>query len=417
MASTDPSKGTAIRRHLLATPHRMRIRPWRFAAVAALLVLGLVKVSGGLDATASSVAEKQPSLEQCANAAHDCTVNSPSWQTGNLNQSNSVYAEGDSVPYRATMTGLTPEAIYRLTIAWDATSNGLRAIDYLTSYNRTETLAVPCDVTTCGAVGPVQTGIPADPDLGSVVQVAGNFTAWGAQFTASGTVIGDPAAGNLCSGSPCSIGANPSAYSLSGAYTDTAERRISIVFTAKNETAVIAWGGHVASQADWGASNAASSINGSPYHMRIVGFECSSSTNCGSGQRDRSMNANALAAPNSTTTSSSSSTSSTSTTSSTTTSSSSSTSSTSSTSTTSTTEPRVTTTTAVATVIIIAEPITTTTVAAPELPSDELVIFPDLPETGTSWSWRIAVAMGSMILGALVLVYAAIRSAGAGVRQ
>jgi hypothetical protein len=79
-------------------------------------------------------------------------------------------------------------------------------------------------------------------------------------------------------------------------------------------------------------------------------------------------------------------------------------------------------------VIIIAEPITTTTVAAPELPSDELVIFPnlpsdelvifpDLPETGTSWSWRIAVAMGSMILGALVLVYAAIRSAGAGVRQ
>jgi len=246
-------------------------------------------------------------------------------------------------------------------------------------------------------VGPVQTGIPADPDLGSVVQVAGNFTAWGAQFTASGTVIGDPAAGNLCSGSPCSIGANPSAYSLSGAYTDTAERRISIVFTAKNETAVIAWGGHVASQADWGASNAASSINGSPYHMRIVGFECSSSTNCGSGQRDVSMNATALAAPNSTTTSSSSST--------------------SSTSTTSTTEPRVTTTTAVATVIIIAEPITTTTVAAPELPSDELVIFPDLPETGTSWSWRIAVAMGSMILGALVLVYAAIRSAGAGVRQ
>jgi hypothetical protein len=30
-------------------------------------------------------------------------------------------------------------------------------------------------------------------------------------------------------------------------------------------------------------------------------------------------------------------------------------------------------------VIIIAEPITTTTVAAPELPSDELVIFPNLP--------------------------------------
>ena len=399
MASTDPSKGTAIRRHLLATPHRMRIRPWRFAAVAALLVLGLVKVSGGLDATASSVAEKQPSLEQCANAAHDCTVNSPSWQTGTLNQSNSVYAEGDSVPYRATMTGLTPEAIYRLTIAWDATFNGLRAIDYLTSYNRTETLSVPCDVTTCGAVGPVQTGIPADPDLGSVVQVAGNFTAWGAQFTAPGTVIGDPAAGNLCSSSPCSIGANPSAYSLSGAYTDTSERRISIVFTAKNETVVIAWGGHVASQADWGTGNAASSINGSPYHMRIVGFECSSSTNCGSGQLDRSMNATALAAPNSTTTSSSSST--------------------SSTSTTSTTESRVTTTTVVATVIIIAEPTTTTTttIAAPVLPSDELVIFPDLPETGTSWSWRIAAAMGSMILGALVLVYAAIRSAGAGVRQ
>ena len=407
MASTDPGKGTAIRRHLLATPHRMRIRPWRFAAVGALLVLGLVKVSGGLDATASSVAEKQPSLEQCANAAHDCTVNSPSWQTGNLNQSNSVYAEGDSVPYRATLTGLTPEAIYRLTIAWDATKNGLRAIDYLTSYNRTETLAVPCDVTTCGAVGPVQTGIPADPDLGSVVQVAGNFTAWGAQFTAPGTVIGDPSAGNLCSGSPCSIGANPSAYGLTGSYADTAERRISIVFTAKNPTVVIAWGGHVASQADWGAGGAASSINGSPYHMRIVGFECSNSTNCGSGQRDVAMNTKALGA---TTTSSSSSSSS-----------SSSTTSTTDLQVTTTTAVQATTTTAAATAVIVPAPAgdatTTTTVAEPVPPSDELVIFPDLPETGTSWSWRIAAAMGSMILGALVLVYAAIRSTGAGVRQ
>ena len=403
MATADPGTRTAIRRYLLAAPHRLRTRPWRFAAVAALLLLGLVKVSGGADPTAGRSDEKQPDLEQCANSAHDCTVASSSWQTGDLNQSNSSYAEGDSVPYRATLTGLTPEAIYRLTIAWDATKNGLRAIDYLTSYNRTEASAVPCDAATCGAVGPVQTGIPADASLGSVVQVAGSFTAWGAQFTSPGTVIGDPSAGNLCSGSPCSVGANPSAYGLSGSYADTAERRISIVFTAKNATVVIAWGGHVASQADWGAGNAASSINGSPYHMRIVGFECSNSTNCGSGQRDVAMNTKALGSPGTTTTSTSSSSSS---------------SSTSSTSTTSSTAPGATTTTvAAATAVIVPEPTTTTTVAEPVPPSDELVIFPDLPETGTSWSWRIAMAVGALILGALALVYAAVRSAAAGARQ
>lgn len=408
MATTDPGKGTAIRRLLLASPNRMRTRPWRFAAVGALLVLGLVKVSGGIDETASRDAEKQPDLEQCANSAHDCTVGSSSWQTGNLNQSNSVYAEGDSVPYRARLTGLTPEAIYRLTFAWDATKNGLRAIDYLTTYNRTEASAVPCDAATCGAVGPEQVGIPADADLGSVVQIAGSFTMWGAQFTAPGTVIGDPAAGNLCSTSPCSIGANPSAYGLSGTYADTAERRISVVFTAKHETVVIAWGGHVASQADWGAGNAASSISGSPYHMRLVGFECSNSTNCGSGSRDVSMSRKALGEQGTTTTSSSSSSSS-----------SSSTTSTIPNDSTTTTNPQATTTTAAAaTVVIITEPTTTTTtIAAPVPPSDELVIFPDLPETGTSWSWRIAAAMGSMILGALALVYAAVRSAGSGVRQ
>ncbi|HKR23248.1 MAG TPA: hypothetical protein VJS17_11665, partial [Pyrinomonadaceae bacterium] len=70
-----------------------------------------------------------------------------------------------------------------------------------------------------------------------------------------------------------------------------ASTRVSINFTAASSTVVMAWGGHIARAIDWGTGNSASGISGSPYHTRLI------SLNGSGGNQDRSLSANAVAAP------------------------------------------------------------------------------------------------------------------------
>src|SRR5690606_30815798 len=55
-------------------------------------------------------------------------------------------------------------------------------------------------------------------------------------------------------------------------------------------TVVLAWGAHVASQIDWGPGDAAGSVSGSPFHVRLETFDGASA-----GNRERSMQAAAVA--------------------------------------------------------------------------------------------------------------------------
>src|SRR5262245_21594153 len=113
-------------------------------------------------------------LDQWANSAP------ASWQNGNLNESNSVYKEGDSVAYRMKFSGLALGA-HSVTIEWDTTKSGKHAIDYLTSYNRTEAAADPCiGVAGCGS--PTTLAIPDDPNS-SVTQAPGVFTLFNGTIT------------------------------------------------------------------------------------------------------------------------------------------------------------------------------------------------------------------------------------------
>ncbi|MEN9300541.1 MAG: hypothetical protein RLZZ254_322, partial [Actinomycetota bacterium] len=259
------------------TPPPDSRRLWRiagFALIAIALFLTMRFVGDQLFSEAkTNGGAKQPSLEQCANENHDCnTAGSSSWQTGNLNSSSSSYPEGDSVPYRARFDGLVAGETYLVTIEWDALEGGKHAIDYLTTYTRTETNALACDAATCGSATAVTAAIPSDASLGSVPQAAGVFTLYGASFTPSGTVISNPALGNLCDGLPCPTPTNPTGYTIVDSSESSQQKRISVYFTANHETAMLAWGGHIASQADWGAGMSASEINGSPYHMRLIDF-------------------------------------------------------------------------------------------------------------------------------------------------
>jgi hypothetical protein len=228
-------------------------------------------------------------IEQCANGTSgvgDCAGNA--WVTGNLNGNNSLYREGDFVPFRAQITGLTTGTDYTLGIGYDAVQSGLHAYDYLGSVDGSENApgqdVVPCDgvagtagAHACGTGStpgtPSTLAVPIDTDTHfppGRSQVPGVFSAWGGQLKHAVYV------------SPTPIGVNtPGAVA----------REIDVTFTADGDTVVLAWGGHLAASVDWGAGNTfLGSQTGSPFHMRLLTINGASV-----GNRELSMQANALA--------------------------------------------------------------------------------------------------------------------------
>lgn len=207
-----------------------------------------------------------PDLDQCANGSQGtplapCTGNN--WQNGNLNSNNSQYVEGDSVSYRAIFTG-TAGSAGSLFVEYDTTKSGKRALDYLTTFDRTNTLANgnnPCNngnQTPHCSLGTFTTiPIPVDPDVTNgpngvpgggddITQVPGVFTLFGGTIT------------------------SVSGYSLSGVYTGDSTRGITVNFTfGPSGKVVLAWGGHISRRFDWGIGSTAIAIPGSPYHTTV----------------------------------------------------------------------------------------------------------------------------------------------------
>ena len=239
--------------------------------LVALLFVGTQVVfplaSSGI-ASAGSTPNPAATLQQCRNG----TLTSPAqcadlgggkgWVTGNAGASDSHWHEGDSIAYRMLLSNITTSGSHTVTIQWDTTKGGKHTIDYLTSYNRTETTADPCSlVTGCGS--PTTVGIPNDTNA-SIAKIPGVFTLF------NGTI------------------SSVSAYTLTGPYSGDSSTSITINFTAGNSTPVLAWGGHIATQSDWGQGNSAIAVTGSPYHTRILDLDGSG------GNQDRSLSAAAV---------------------------------------------------------------------------------------------------------------------------
>jgi hypothetical protein len=227
------------------------------------------------------------SLEQCQNGTTgvvDCTGSA--WITGDLNAQHSLYSEGDFVPFRSQITGLTAETNYTLGIGYDAVVSGLHAYDYLGSVDYSEAPGqqiVPCDGV-AGTAGPHACGagpvpgqpstllVPIDKDthFPSGFQVPGVFSAWGGQLRAAAYV------------SPTPIDVNT---------PGTVAREIDVSFTADGGTVVLAWGGHLASNLDWGAGNTfVTSRSGAPFHMRLV-----PTSSIQAGSQERSIHGDVIA--------------------------------------------------------------------------------------------------------------------------
>lgn len=220
-------------------------------------------------------------LCQCRNgtpdAPLDCT--GANWVNGNLNASQAHYVEGESVPYRLAFTGLTLGS-HSVTIEFDSTQSAKHAIDYLTTFDRTETTADPCSgVLGCNLadysswaipIDPLVTkghdGIPGTPD--DITQAAGEFRLFGGAIT------------------------GVSGYTMSGDFTGSSQTRITITFTATVSDPVLAWGGHISTRGDWGIDNSAIAISGAPYHMRLVDLDGAST-----GGQDRGIQSGAIYYP------------------------------------------------------------------------------------------------------------------------
>ncbi|MFL5963930.1 MAG: hypothetical protein ACJ757_13670 [Gaiellaceae bacterium] len=214
-------------------------------------------------------------LDQCGNGTAAVPDTCPPWQNGDLNVNNSHYRELDSVPFRVSIAGLAA-GTHQFVFEYDTLKSGRHAYDYLTSYNRTVTDADPCShspVAYCSGA-PTSALIPLDP----LVTTLGS--GWG------GTPLPDSqrqlAGWNVTNLSIVLGGAPPLA--------DMQFMTINFTTSGPDTTAVFAWGGHVASQINWGAGTAAGNISGSPYHMSVDSLD-----GAPSGSQDKSMKAAAIA--------------------------------------------------------------------------------------------------------------------------
>ncbi|MFZ6003564.1 MAG: choice-of-anchor P family protein [Actinomycetota bacterium] len=242
-----------------------------------------------LETSPVRAAPTSATLEQCANgsaqAPNEPACDPESWVSGNLGASKSHYLEGDSIPYRMRFGGLAPGSTHAVDIEWDTTKAGKHALDYLTTFDRTVTTANPCALSASKSVPGCSPGsyssyaIPSDPQVASagVSQVPGEFRLYGGTITAIGAVR---------------PGAGPYSYDEPGFEGDRSAS-IRVTFTAGSAEPVLAWGGHIAARADWGSLESAVAINGSPYHMRLLGLDGSG------GNQDRSLSAEAVIFPSS----------------------------------------------------------------------------------------------------------------------
>ena len=169
------------------------------------------------------------------------------WQTGNLNSSNSRYVEGDSVPFRLTITVPSDEkgSTIKVRVKYEYQGGDVNAYDFLTSFDRSRTPASPPS----GAPSDTRT-IPTDPsDPPASFQIAGQFKLYGGAFV----------------GSPSSLLLNPCG-------SDPDEKGYELTINLNSSYVYLMWGGHLASAADWGEGKGAGNFPGASFHMGFAKY-------------------------------------------------------------------------------------------------------------------------------------------------
>jgi hypothetical protein len=216
-------------------------------------------------------------LDQVRNGTATAPIDPPDWVNGNAGASNAHYREGESIPYRLNLTGLSLGS-HTVIIEWDTRHSSVNAIDYITYYDRIGETVQPL-LGLAGSYGnPTLIQIPT-PGLTNGATVATN------------SFLALPA-GDQKFTSYNATGVNLS-YANEDVLTSAAQTASSlqITFNATASNVLFAWGGHIASSGDWGVGNSAAGISGSPYHTRLISLDGAG------GNQDRSLSAAAVLPP------------------------------------------------------------------------------------------------------------------------
>ena len=278
----------------------MRSKSRILAAVAAVV----------LSATLAGVAhagQASASIEQVRNGLGTATTTpTPTWVSGNAGGSNSHYLESHSIAYRTVMINLpTNGTVIELTLDYAAKKSGSYAIDYLTQYQRLlphVTFAhtqpeVVDPLNGISGVGPVVTTAPIPlPTNNTMIDPDGADAAPAVPQPATSMSLLPDAERvmTLFGGTLIDVTyVTQGDMSLAASTSDT---QVKVRFTANSSTAVLAWGGHIASRWEWGFNadgtpRSAGGISGSSYHMSLVGWSLGSL-----GSQDRSLSTDAVIA-------------------------------------------------------------------------------------------------------------------------
>lgn len=224
------------------------------------------------------------------------------WVNGNAGPSNAHFAEGYSIPYRVSVSGLVGNAntIHYLIIEWDTKHGNGHALDYITHYQNLDN-PEGSHLTTFGHGAEV-----VNPTLGTSFSGAPTLFPIPAPSSDGSEVAGQPTLSrNNLPGTTGNADINSMAIwggtivSLTYVFEDApdattqqTETRLEIAFRSTNgSTALFAWGGHIAAEYDWGSGRGATGVSGSPYHTRLIAIDGKP------GNQDRSLKATAVIIP------------------------------------------------------------------------------------------------------------------------
>jgi hypothetical protein len=208
---------------------------------------------------------QQIKFEQGKNGSWSSAINPVSWTTEHLYDANAHFVEGQSIPYRTTIYSLSP-GTHTVILEWDNRKDNKSAIDFVTSYQRISETVNPLKGLSGAFDAPTFFTIPA-PTKNRLVTGAN-----GAQQQPLYRFNQLPESEKkiaLYNGTPISI-----SYIQEGdptkSYATTKLKLEFKVIGKYSRNVVIAWGGHVARRADWGASNISSDKYNALYRSRVV---------------------------------------------------------------------------------------------------------------------------------------------------
>jgi hypothetical protein len=266
---------------------------------------------GTLSAT-TSFTDAAASLAQCTNGGvgdppEPCKGSNGSeidgfknWENGNANGSKAHWREGEFISYRDTIA-IDAAGTHVFRIQYDTVHSGTHALDYLGSFDATETTSSTPTTFHANNNNPCADKLPAADCTPSAPD--DSFAVPPAALTNCATSTGTPPATQI-PGSFKIWGTNSpdiqnASYPSGGqnvvSGTGQCTTSVDITFTTGGAgTVVLAWGGHIASEAEWGAGNSATFISGSPYHMAQVSLTSNGANQPGVGSQDRALATSAV---------------------------------------------------------------------------------------------------------------------------